>query len=641
MKFIRFWSFSLIVFLLSPYLTFASHIIGGDITYKCLGNNNFEFTITFYQDCMDGEPEAIIQDNPAFYAFYTAGNQSELVKTGHVQSFNKTRVDPNFSNDCIDNFPNTCMQKQVFKFTTNLAPHPDGYYIVSQRCCRNGSITNISNPGNTGISYFAKIPGWSGATCNNSSPTSDKVPPQIICVNENFIYDFSATDPNGDSLSYSLCQAKVGGSPINPKPNGSEITAPPYASVNYIPPYSATNPVMGSPGFSIHPETGILTGKPIIPGRFIVTICISEWRNDSLIAEYTRDYQFVITNCSKAVIADIPDLSDSIGVHQIVCDDYTVKFKNDSKGGFEYLWDFGVNSATSNQYEPSFTYPDTGKYTVRLVVNPNSTCADSIEKEVWIYPEFSTDFDWDGSLCPGEIMQFNDQSETTYGDINYWHWTFADEGISNEENPQFIFDFPGGRKSIKLVSANSFGCIDSMVKKVDVAYLDVFAGNDTTIVLGYDFSLKGIGADTYEWIPHDYLSNPYISNPKVDFPATGSYQYVLHGQSGNNCKASDTINILVVDHGTVFVPNAFSPNDDGFNDIFRPEIIGYAIIKYFKVYNRYGEIVYYAHNDNRPGWNGRYANGKKADLGTYFWEIAVINPKGEEEAYSGDVILLR
>ncbi len=106
--------------MLVPALVHASHMIGGDVTYRCFGGNNFEITITLYQDCLYGEPIAIQQDNPAQYAIYTAGETPSLFTSGSVAASTTETVPPNFSNACINNFPNTCLRKQVFKFTVNL-----------------------------------------------------------------------------------------------------------------------------------------------------------------------------------------------------------------------------------------------------------------------------------------------------------------------------------------------------------------------------------------------------------------------------------------------------------------------------------------------------------------------------------------
>src|SRR5690554_4698051 len=316
----------------------ASHMIGGDISYRCLGNNQFEITITLYQDCLDGEPDAITFDNPAYYSIYTAGPNPQLYKAGEVNYTEKTLTDPNFNNECINNFPRTCMQMQVFKFIETLSPNAEGYHIIYQRCCRNASISNIQNPGNVGVTYLATIPGFQNGECPNNSALFKELPPQIICANNPFVYDFSAIDMDGDSLSYELCDAKPGGTPFDSKPYGNGITPPPHPSVNYFPPYSPTYPVSGIPPLAINPITGIMTGTPNTMGRFVVTVCVKEWRNGELINQFWRDIQFVITNCSKAVIAGIPELEDQPNVFKVQCQGYTVDFENTSSGGFKYLW---------------------------------------------------------------------------------------------------------------------------------------------------------------------------------------------------------------------------------------------------------------------------------------------------------------
>ncbi len=72
--------------MLVPALVHASHMIGGDITYRCLGGNDFEVTITLYQDCLYGEPVAIQQDNPAQYAIYTSSDPAILYTSGNVSA---------------------------------------------------------------------------------------------------------------------------------------------------------------------------------------------------------------------------------------------------------------------------------------------------------------------------------------------------------------------------------------------------------------------------------------------------------------------------------------------------------------------------------------------------------------------------
>lgn len=623
-----------------PRLSHASHMMGGDVTYKCLGGNNFEITITLYQDCLYGEPGALSQDNPAYYSIFTAGASPQLIRADSAYAISTEIVDPNFSNACINNYPNTCMRKQVFRFTENLPPSSTGYNIVYERCCRNAAINNIANPGNVGVTYFATIPPFNSGQCPNNSAVFKNMPPQIICANNPFVYDFSAVDSDSDSLTYQLCGARPGGSTNDAKPFGNGMTPPGNIFVPYIPPYSPLMPMSGTPPLQINPTTGLMTGVPNAIGRFVVTVCVNEWRNGDIINTISRDVQFVVTNCSKAVVANIPELPDEPNTYKVECKGFTVKFANQSTGGFSYYWEFGVPGATSTEFEPTFTYPDTGTYLVKLVVNKGSTCPDSITRLVKIYPEYHADFTWSGKLCPQEPIQFIDQSTATYPPIVSWNWNFGDGTTSTEQNPVHIFGLPGGEKQITLISKSRRGCTDTVTKSFPMPFFDPFAGNDTIIVLSYGYNLNGTGSQFYHWSPPDYLSDPNIPSPKVNFPDTGYYTYVLTGTNEEGCSATDTINILVVKEGQVFVPNAFSPNGDGLNDVLTPRIVGFVRINYFHVFNRYGQQVFTSTSQNAPAWDGKY-NGKLGDLGTYYWVIDVTTIDGSRVIKKGDVILLR
>lgn len=620
---------------------FATHMIGGDITYLCLGNNQFQITLTLFQDCLNGEPTAISEDDPAYYAIYTQGANPLLVQTNDVPSTFTTYVNPNFSNSCISNFPNTCLREQKFVFTVTLPPTNLGYYIVYQRCCRNAAISNIANPGNIGVTYLAEIPPFQSGECPNNSAVFKSLPPQIICANNPFSYDFSATDPDGDSLSYELCTAHPGGSVSNPRPTGSQIAPPPYPSVPYIPPYSAAVPIPGTPPVQIDPVTGLMTGQPTQTGRFIVTVCAHEWRNGEIINTLSRDVQFVITNCSKKVIANIPVLPNVPNTYAVNCKDFTVHFRNISSGGDTYLWKFGVNGDTSTLFEPTFTYPDTGTYKVKLIVNPRSTCSDSITRLVKIYPVFDAGFRYNGLLCPGEPIQFTDTSFATYPPVVSWRWDFGDGSpINTSQNPTHTYAIPGGPKTVTLSAKTAIGCRDTAKIVLPLGYLNLFAGNDTIIVRNYPFQFNGTGSQFYHWSPSTYLSDPNIPNPDAVFPDTGTYTYVLTGSTEQGCHATDTIKIQVVGNGSVFVPTGFTPNGDGVNDFLIPKIVGYSQIDYFRVYNRYGQMVFSSSSYNKPEWDGRI-NGKPCDIGTYFWKISLTNAFGKKESLDGDVTLIR
>src|SRR6218665_152322 len=106
--------------------TYASHIVGGVITYRCVSDNNYAIKIEIYQDCVSGEPQAINQDNPAYVSIFD-GNGNPVVFDS-IRSSQSQRVPPNFRNDCINNPPLTCLNRVTFEKTYRLLPNTTGYY---------------------------------------------------------------------------------------------------------------------------------------------------------------------------------------------------------------------------------------------------------------------------------------------------------------------------------------------------------------------------------------------------------------------------------------------------------------------------------------------------------------------------------
>jgi hypothetical protein len=309
----------------------ATHIVGGEVTYKCLGNNRYQVRLDIYQDCISGDPNAIAQDSPAYISIFNGNGQRVYLDTTIRRAFPNLRVPTNFNNSCVNNPPPTCLNKISFIREYELPPNTTGYYIMYQRCCRNQNIINIVDPGAVGATYYAIIPP-AGSLCNNSAVFKN-YPPQIICINNPLIYDHAATDSDGDSLSYEFCTAYQGGSASNAKPIPINTT---FNPVVYLAPSTATNPMgppAGStPSLQINPVTGLITGTPNTLGRFVVTVCCHEWRKGVRINTVTREFQFVVTNCSKAVVANIPQYSSEFNTYIVQCKGKSVHFTNLTTG---------------------------------------------------------------------------------------------------------------------------------------------------------------------------------------------------------------------------------------------------------------------------------------------------------------------
>jgi len=614
---------------------FATHIVGGEVTYVYAGSvsdsNKYLVELTIYEDCLTGSPSAIAADDPAFMAVFEGSVQ---IRLDSVHFDTSIRVPANFNSLCVTNIPPICLIKKTFVFHFTLAANSVGYTIAYQRCCRNASVENITDPSNAGATYFCTIP---PTAVHNTSAVFSYFPPQIICVNTPLVYNNSATDADGDSLTYELCSPYWAPNGLN----NDTIIPPPYQAETYNSPYSYSYPLSAYPLLVIDPVTGIITGTPNRVGRYLVTVCCHEWRDGFLINTIQREFQFVVTDCSKAVQADIPVLSSLPDTYELNCTDHTIHFINTSKGGITWKWEFGVPGEfadTATDFEPTFVYPDTGTYPVKLVVNPNSTCADSIIRMVAIYPVFRAAFGDSGTLCPGNQIQFLDQSFATVKPVNYWHWSFGDGDSSALQNPLHAYPYPG-IYSVSLVASNIKSCTDTSIQQVVIDNFKPFAGQDTTIVKGEHILFNATGGQYYTWAPANWLSDTAIFNPLGFYPDTGTYTYVVHVVSAYGCTGSDTIQVSVVGQAAFVVPNAFTPNGDGRNDVFRPLAIGYRSLNYFRVFNRWGQEIYFGQSLD-GGWDGSYRD-KKAELGTYFWEIGYTDRFGKPGSLKGDVTLVR
>ena len=529
------------------------------------------------------------------------------------------------------------MRKTVFVKDYVLPNNALGYRILYQRCCRNATILNINNPGTTGASYYCDIPPLGTVGVNNSAIFKED-PPQIICLNVPFVYDHSATDVDGDSLSYNLCEAYIGGSQSNSSPMPNSISLFP---VNYSVPYTFDNPIQGNPGIQIDAVSGLMYFTPTIQGRYVVTVCCNEWRNGVIINTSKREFQFVITNCYKTTIANIPQFSTDFNTYIFTCKTKEVNFKNTSIGGLTYHWDFGVNNSltdTSNLFEPTYIYPDTGTYKVKLIVNPKSTCSDSITRYVKVYPSFLTDFTISGNPCPNSPLTLISQVNNSNPPTTFYNWFSNGNLISNDVNATISYT-NSGTNTIKLVAGNNKGCRDSIKKEFIIETFIPFAGNDTTIVVGEQIQFNASGGNQYLWTPGTYLNITNIADPVGLYPFIDTIQYTVNITSSNGCVGSDDIVVRVVKQGSYFMPSGFTPNNDGNNDRIRPILIGYTKLNYFSVYNRWGELIFNSKNIN-DSWDGTYKD-QKCEMGTYFYSISVTDRNNKVDNYKGDFILIR
>ena len=555
----------------------CSHLVGGELFYNCLGNNQYQVTLKLYRDCNCAGANCAPYGNPEYIAIFNAAGN--LVQQVPMYFPGSDTLHPTLSNPCMIQ-PDVCVEEADYTATVTLPPATGGYDIVYQRCCRTIALLNLAQIGGLGqgATYVSHVPDPALATCN-SAPHFNSLPPMYLCVNAPLSIDYSATDPDGDSLVYSLCDPYSGASATcpDPAPNGgggncpTAPPSPPYSYAVYNNPYSSANFTNNPPDandLTINPQTGLLSGTPNTVGIFDITVCVSEYRNGQLLSVLRRDFQFSVAQCN-IPIAAIPDIgvNQGIGIYTIDCKTLSVSFVNNTYNPppntpLIYHWDFGVpgsTSDTSNQTTPTFIYPDTGTYVVHLIAlkddNNGQYCADTTVALVYVYPTFNTDFS-SPNVCLYTPVVFTDQTISTSGAIIHWDWDFGDSTTSGSQNPTHLYSAPG-TYTVTLINANVLGCVDTAQRTVTV-YQEPLLGfyNDTACAgAPVYFTNTSTGAATsYSW----YFGTGDTSNqqnPVYTYNTAGIYPVSLIEQAPDGCKDTAVQNITVHQLPVVAISN--------------------------------------------------------------------------------------
>lgn len=541
------FAFCLSLFFSCLQFVSATHIVGGEITYKCLGGNQYEITLIVYRDCYTGVPWF---DNPASVGIFDS--QWNLVDdlTLFWDPFSNDTLPIILNDPCLTVPPDVCAHGTTYKAVVNLPKIPGGYSLVYQRCCRNQLIRNIIGPLRTGITIITYISEEALDACN-SSATFNQWPPVAICIHQPIDFDHSATDPDGDSLVYRLCTPLAGADSLKPIPQPPNPG--PYKEVDWRTPYDLNN-VLGGVPLTIDPVTGFLTGVPNLVGNYVVGICADEYRDGELISTTRRDFQYNVSDCGQPIAAFF--------VPEVVCDTLEVKFLNQGLQNNSYQWFFdwgGDTTLTSTSYSPSYVFPDTGYYTVGLIAQSKPTCRDTFTKTIYLtnsYIRAWMNFTFPDCDENGLLVQAGDLSTDTVFDVASWQWTLTGPGgvveQSSEQSPSFVVEEPG-QHSLKLVATSKNGCTDMVnflffppIPPINLLQDSVFICPGESVFLFPDADTSF----THLWSPAASLSDPTAANPLASPSVTTDYTVTITSDN-SPCEIEKTVRVVVADLNTL------------------------------------------------------------------------------------------
>jgi gliding motility-associated-like protein len=195
-----------------------------------------------------------------------------------------------------------------------------------------------------------------------------------------------------------------------------------------------------------------------------------------------------------------------------------------------------------------------------------------------------------------------------------------------------------------ITVTDTLGCpkpvTDSILITV-IPRVQAFAGNDTSIVAGQPLQLEATGGTTYTWSPDMGMTGRTLANPVVSLgEGTDSIIYVVRAYTPEGCYGDDDIKVKVFSTlPEIFVPSGFTPNADGRNDILKPILVGMKKLDYFRIYSRWGELLY-STNEIGKGWDGTFG-GSKQGSGTYVYMAQAVNYKDQVVERKGTIVLIR
>jgi gliding motility-associated-like protein len=357
-----------------------------------------------------------------------------------------------------------------------------------------------------------------------------------------------------------------------------------------------------------------------------------------------KQFHYIIVSaaflmCFSKVMAQIamPD-TVCIGTNRV----YKV---NDATRLSTYTWRIEGIIQTSTKNDISVTWNTAGTFLLTVQEHSQNGCDGYIRSGlVHVIPLPVANAGPDALVC------FENTSRLNGSGGAFYQWS-PSTYLSNAAiaNPTII-SLPQGVLTYFLNVTNANGCKSIKSDTVVLTILPpvkVFAGNDTSIAVNQPLQLNAVdvnnsGFVNYLWSPSPGLNNSSIKNPVALFNSTignNGITYKLTARTINGCQATDDINIKVFVQADIYVPNAFTPNKDGLNDVLRPVLVGIKELKYFAVYNRYGQQVYITTVPGK-GWDGT-VKGEMQNTGAFAWTAEAIDYKGNVIKKNGMAILIK
>lgn len=310
-------------------------------------------------------------------------------------------------------------------------------------------------------------------------------------------------------------------------------------------------------------------------------------------------------------------------------------------------WDFG-DTQSSVAINPTHTYASAGTYNVTLIATSANGCKDTLTQSVDVHYLPEAGF-YAPNPCLNGGTDFMDTSTVTGSTIVSWNWSFGDGATDTIQHPTHLYP-SSGSYPVTLIVSSAFGCTDTLTQNTnvlpgpDAAFnMSDNSVNQFEVVNFSDQSTPTGQITSWQWNFGDSSATDFNQNTAHDYNGSGTYTVTLVVEDVNGC--FDTTQRDVIVFLPPDVPNAFSPNGDGNNDVLY--VYGGPFKKLeFRIYNNWGQLIFESTDVADcggyvcTGWDGTY-KGVDQPMSVYVYQIAAITEDDVEHVLTGDVTLLR
>ncbi|MFN8712369.1 MAG: PKD domain-containing protein [Bacteroidota bacterium] len=476
----------------------------------------------------------------------------------------------------------------------------------------NGYVNAIGGGGTGNLSYV-----WNPG--NLAQQSSNSIPPGN--------YSVTVTDQNNCQLTDTITVANTPGIVLAGNPSTSVSC---FGGNDGSASVSASGGV-GTYTYAWFPNVSTTaTATSLIAGNYVVIVVDTSGCSSTVTVTVTQPVQLTASAATNPAA---------------VCEGQSTTLSASPFGGtpgYTALWQPGNLTGLQTTFIPAAT----GTYT--LTLTDLNGCTATAQTTVTVNPQPVPQFTA-GTLqgCAPLCVNFTDQSNAGSW---VWGWDFGDGNFGTGAAPTNCFNQAGSYNVQLTVSDPATGCTATITYN---NYITVFANpvaafgstpDDATMVNPtIFFTDSSLAAVNWSWSFGDLINSASTQqNPSFTYPGPGCYEVTLSVTSSNGCTDITSDSVCIGLEATLFVPNAFTPNGDGVNDMFFPQGIGLDPAQYeLWIFDRWGNMIFFSDSPNL-GWDGKANGGKDmAQIDTYVWKVKCVDVTGQKHNLLGTVTLVK